>query len=80
MPRYFIHIEEDDNVCRDREGFWSYNLADALMMVKRAAGEIIADQLEAGYTDTRFSLCLDDEKGKRLMTMPVSTVIGPPIE
>lgn len=78
MPRYFIHIDDADGFFRDDEGFHGDSLGDALHIMKRAAGELISASLISGEPVASFTLCLDSEAGKRLVTMPFRSFMGPP--
>jgi hypothetical protein len=76
MPRFYLHIEDGDGLSRDGDGIDAPDYNAALRVSRRAAGQIVADALADGQNSTSFFLCLDDEEGARLLTLPVTAAIG----
>jgi hypothetical protein len=72
MPKFYMHFLDDNNVATDEEGFEAADADAALLIGLTAAGAIIADEMSQGKRAIAFMLCLDDENGVRLGTLPVA--------
>lgn len=77
MKHYFIHFEDDAGHCHDEEGFKARDLESALRVARRAAGEILRDDIADGTAAVSFAICIDDARGRRLARLPVVGSIGP---
>ena len=77
MAHYFLHLEDQDGLYQDGVGFEASDLMAAWDVLRRTAGDLVADDLASGIIVSSFHLCLDDESGKRVLTVPVKCAIGP---
>lgn len=79
MPHYYLHLEEDEGCCRDGEGFDAPDYAGAMVIVRRAAADILHEEIYGGAPVVASYLCLDDAVGNRLATLPTRAALGPSI-
>jgi len=76
MPRFYMHVREDGEEASDGEGFDATDQLAATLLGVRAAGQIIADEFAMGRHPVSFTLCIDDDEGNRLETLPVRASVG----
>jgi hypothetical protein len=76
MPRFFMHFLDDHGTATDPEGFEAADETAARLLGMKAAGEIIADELAKGRPTIAFMLCLDDDNGTRIGTLPVAASVA----
>jgi hypothetical protein len=76
MPTYFLHFRGEDGEVHDASGFVCDGPNSALRAALRAAGQMIAEDFARGDIPVSFELCLDDEAGQRLATLPVNASVA----
>ena len=76
MPRFFMHFVDGHATATDPEGFEAADETAARLLGMKAAGEIIAGELAKGRPTIAFMLCLDDENGMRIGTLPVAASVA----
>ena len=75
MPRYFLHIQDPNGLCPDADGYDAPDLATACELARRAAAEMVADDLRNADA-TAFAIHVDDEAGARVAVINVAASLG----
>jgi len=76
MPSYELHVENHHHDEFDhREVFDATDVQSAIRQALRVAAGIISEDLHRGRVGVNFDLCIDDEEGQRLRTMPVTVAV-----
>jgi hypothetical protein len=75
VPRFFFHLIGNGGQLDDPEGIEARDLDAARLYALTAAGEIIAEEMSSGSASVGFTLCIDDNQGARLATMPVAASV-----
>ena len=68
MPKFHMHLVDDNETATDPEGFFAADADEALLVGVKAAGAIMA----RGKRAIAFTLCLEDDQGNRLGDLPVA--------
>jgi hypothetical protein len=70
MPRFYLHIREQDDFIEDIEGQDFVDLESARTEAVAAARDLLAAKVQAGemVDGQRFEIC--DESGRALTTVP----------
>lgn len=76
MARFYLHLLYQGDICHDAEGFDAADLVAARGYSRRAAADVVADEIRQGSDDVAFSLCLDNFAGKRLATIAVKATVA----
>jgi hypothetical protein len=76
MAHFYLQLLDAGGVCHDAEGFDTADVIAARGYSRRAAADVIADEIRQVSDDVAFSLCLDNFAGKRLATIPVTATVG----
>jgi hypothetical protein len=72
MPNYQLHLENHPGELDHRETFDAADIQSAIRHALRVAARLISADMHRGMVAVSFNLCLDDETGERVRTMPVS--------
>lgn len=76
MPRYSLHLRHELGTIHRDEDFEAMGLQAAIWHALGVAGDVISEHLHKGMIGVSFEVCLDDEEGHRLRTMPVQLSIS----
>lgn len=64
MPRFFLHLRDGETVC-DEEGMLLPDVEAALEEARKAARDVMADQVKQGYLTLRDCIEIVGEDGQR---------------
>jgi hypothetical protein len=63
MARFYLHFENQSDECYDGEGFDAVDEASAIELCRRAAADLVAEDIRQGWQPVAFRLFLDDAAG-----------------
>ena len=75
MRRFFIHLDMDGNVQRDKVGFACEAPELAYMHACRAIPELAAAMLRARQNPMLCRLLIENDKGEEMFEVPFSEVV-----
>lgn len=79
MPRFSISFVDEGGITKAPQQYEAADVASARAVGLRAAGELLTEALFCGERSIAFTLCLDDERGKRLEVLPLkASAVQPP--
>jgi hypothetical protein len=78
MPRYYLHIQQGDQLLRDPDGIECLDLEAARAEAVAGIRDILAEAIKRGADDgLEDVLVITDESGRELITIPFSEALPP---
>lgn len=71
MPRFYMHLANDQGITMDEDGREFDSPNAAVQEASRSAGDILADELLGGSTSVSLKLYLEDAAKHRVATISV---------
>ena len=75
MPRYYVHVQNDQGYLADQEGAEMPDLDAARCSAIHSGADIIAEELKQGRCVVNLTLYIEDAEHKHLMELPMSASV-----
>jgi len=75
MPRFYVHIKENDHLIQDEDGVDKPTVEDVRAEVRSAARELWTDAIQTGADLDVEAFVIADENGREVITVPVEEVL-----
>ncbi|MFA6117903.1 MAG: hypothetical protein WC729_28220 [Sphingomonas sp.] len=76
MQRYFFHVRNDVGHASDEEGVELADLNAACAKARRAAADIVAEEVAGDRDSIHLEIMVDDAGGRRVAALTVSATIS----